>query len=598
MIYRLVFWIIASLGLIINIHLKGGGIKQGSDLINVIFLTTSILAIFSIVYILEFVRNKYITSFVAFIFCLAFFYQKRVGAFLSYGLFYNHSDYLLSWAGLKQIFDIIHHTFFASDLTNSIFFTLLVFVSHYFKIPRNFNTKPETRYAFLCMAIVLIVAFVQPYSHDPITNFGRSIRNFYFPKINALESLSKNKSHLFTEFVHSQFTQKKNPHIFLILIESFNGRFISANNGAGIEYTPFVNQLVKDNLYLSHYHSNSVYTAKGQFAALCGQVPLITGTEFKKNFQKKCLPQILKEHGYQNIFFQADPNFQNDNTENFMLKNGFHKMPKLVDSCAKEPCYGLGIRDDHFYKRIFLHLNQTSPASQPQFITIATVSSHMPFSYLSDNEKTIYKKPKNLKENYLNTLKTVDDSLAVFFELLKNSDYADNSIVIITGDHAFPTGEHGSFHNENYAYQENFVVPLIVYHPTNLLKKKFTHLEKLTFSHLNLGATILDLAGVTTNTDFIAKSIFAHTTHDIVYLVQPYSGGYYSVIQWPYKYIFSAFREQEWIYNLEQDKNEITPLDVTANPALIEHLRNQAAQMFTQQDLFKCDKALSPLELF
>lgn len=131
-----------------------------------------------------------------------------------------------------------------------------------------------------------------------------------------------------------------------------------------------------------------------------------------------------------------------------------------------------------------------------------------------------------------------------------------------------------------------------------MLKKKFAHLEKLTFSHLNLGATILDLAGVTTNTDFLAKSIFARTTHDIVYLVQPYSGGYYSVIQWPYKYIFSAFREQEWIYNLEQDKNEITPLDVTANPALIEHLRNQAAQIYTQQDLFKCDKALSPLELF
>lgn len=132
------------------------------------------------------------------------------------------------------------------------------------------------------------------------------------------------------------------------------------------------------------------------------------------------------------IFFQADPNFQNDNTENFMLKNGFHKMPKLVDSCAKEPCYGLGIRDDHFYKRIFLHLNQTSPASQPQFITIATVSSHMPFSYLSDSEKTIYKKPKNLKENYLNTLKTVITPITQSLLLLATMPFLQANMVLFT----------------------------------------------------------------------------------------------------------------------------------------------------------------------
>lgn len=528
----------------------------------------------------------------AFIFGIAFYYHKRTSFPFSYSIISNNIDalfYLETWSVLLKI---VYKTFFASDFFWSLVFSGLIFSSHYFENKKNVFSKPSLRKLSSALSGILLVSLWQPYSFEPVSNFIRSASRFYYPNQNILSKKAQKIEFLATRPVQSSFLREK-PHIFLILIESMNARFLQKKDPHGREYTPFLNQLAEKYLFFSNYYSNSVQTSKGHFAALCGQVSHIKNIEFKnsKCMTKKCLPTLLAEQGYKNYFFQADPNYNYDGNKDFFLTHGFQKVPELVQSCLieKTKCYGLGIRDDYLYQRSFNYLIKKHKDNQPLFAALATVASHMPFNFQPEWERALYPEPKDEREHYLNSLRMVDDSLRVFFKHLEESPFFENSIVLITGDHAFPTGEHGSFHNENFAYQENFGVPLLIVDQKNDLKKIYSERQTLPFSHHNLGPTIIDLAGLSLPTDFIAPSIFAKDLkQEPIYLVQPYSGGMYSVLDWPLKYIFESYRHKDYYYDLSSDPNEMNPISFDEDPETLTNLRWKAAAIKKQQEILNC----------
>ncbi len=95
-------------------------------------------------------------------------------------------------------------------------------------------------------------------------------------------------------------------------------------------------------------------------------------------------------------------------------------------------------------------------------------------------------------------------------EIYEKSFYYENSILIITGDHSYSIGTDKSNEFALNANPESFSVPFLIIDPHNNLKNNFSELENLTFSHMNLGPTILDLSGIESKTNFIANSIFGY----------------------------------------------------------------------------------------
>ena len=134
-------------------------------------------------------------------------------------------------------------------------------------------------------------------------------------------------------------------------------------------------------------------------------------------------------------------------------------------------------------------------------------------------------------------------------------------------------------------------MPLLVYKKNKgdekNLKTLFREHEKWRYSHLNLGPSILDLAGYTGASEFVANSIFAPLKKEPLYLIQPYGGSYLAVIEWPKKYIFSGYRFREWVYDLEKDPGE---LNTKALPEIeMERLRQVAGQIYKQQERYICE---------
>jgi Sulfatase len=588
-------------GLITSIHFHGIGIKQEFTLSNSLTLVFSWFSLVSFFVLIDSLNKKYFTFTVGLLVGLLYYFCKRIGFYAGYHLFSNNIDYFKSGPGWKQIFDLAYDTFMASDYFFSILFAGLLFSTYFFKPEKYAAFFKKKIVLFGCLLIILLSAILLPYSHDPITAFVRSYYRNFMPSENLIHVKSKNISLLSTVSVESHFKLDKKTNIILIMVESFNARFVNEKTAQGEEYLPFFNSLTKKNFYAKNYFSNSVYTSKGQFSALCNQVPMLKKTEYKEAtcLKTECTPELLSTAGYKNYFAQADPNFDTDNTKSFLLSHGFDYFVEVAKPCSQETegCYGLGTKDSIFYKRVFAYMNKPEFASQasktPFFMTLATVSSHMPFTYMQSYERKFFKDPKNRREHYLNFLNLIDDGLKAFFTEFDKSPYAENSIVIVTGDHGFPLGEHGNFHNASYAYQENFGVPLLIYQKIdksiNSIKERFSYAEDKPFSHLNLGATILDLAQASGPTKFVAPSMFnePYEKNDL-YFIQPYGGGMIAIISWPYKYIFSTYRYNEWVYNLETDPGELTPLK--PNAELLENLRDKAAQIYKQQDLYSCEK--------
>ena len=98
-------------------------------------------------------------------------------------------------------------------------------------------------------------------------------------------------------------------------------------------------------------------------------------------------------------------------------------MPRLSQICELEKdqstCWNWGIQDDVFYERA---LKFIETEEQPFFLTLTTVTSHMPFIETPEDQIVHFKNPSGRYENYVNTLTVADRSLGTLVEKIESSN--------------------------------------------------------------------------------------------------------------------------------------------------------------------------------
>ncbi|MGC4067711.1 MAG: sulfatase-like hydrolase/transferase [Polyangiaceae bacterium] len=384
---------------------------------------------------------------------------------------------------------------------------------------------------------------------------------------------------------------KAHPDVFVVLVESFNVNVVGAKGPNGLELTPFFNALIPQGLYVDRFYGNSVQTAKGHFATLCSVIPSIRGREFvqyaKVHF--KCLPRVLRDAGYHTEFFQAYRDLRYDNTKGFLSRNGFQhveSVSKHQHPEDKASSWGWGLQDDIFYQRFFEHLDRDYPEvgeRKPIFATLAPISNHMRFDGVPVQLRKHYPQASTPKEHFSNSVSVADRGLEVFVrELSRRSRFRD-AIVVITGDHSFPIGEHDFFYNETEAYEEFFRIPLLMYSPGTVAPERITNLA---FSQLDIAPTLLDLVGVhPKETHFMGTSLLERPlTNHPVFLVQPYAGVFLGVVEYPFKYIYRLSTKETRLYDLRSDPTEKNNIALEpGRHGMVEHLHDLLRHHFHGQ---------------
>ena len=395
-----------------------------------------------------------------------------------------------------------------------------------------------------------------------------------------------------------QRAQRRRPHIFLVLVESFNAGHVGARTPSGAAITPVFDKLIKRGVYLERFYGNSVQTSKGQLALLFSVIPSISGKVFvhHRGLRLFSLPRALQDSGYRTLFIQAYKDTGFDNTGPFLTQNGFDDVRSIFGHLRpgdEQHSWGWGLQDEVFYTRCFEVLDRQQrdrgARARPLFVTLSTIGNHTTFDKMPANRRLLHRDPKSFAEHYANSLHLSDRALARFFSELNRRDYLKDSLVVITGDHGFPVAEHGFVTNAGGFYDEFFRTPMLLIWEDRLAPRV---LRDVPFSQLDLAPSLVDLLQLPLRRHHFAGVSFfqeRRRPHPI-YLIQPYNGRYLGVVVSPHKYVLHRRSGREFLFHLGRDPMERTNLAKEPSLRAIKaRLREALGRVLVNQQLIKQD---------
>lgn len=592
------FLIILNFIFIVKLHLRGFQVLRWDfeTLLGILISLASIISLSRGVALLT-RRSRPLKSFSGWFLILVTFvanyYQVSTKLPIDFGIMVDNASLITD----KNSLDVVWSVFRRQDrsLTICVLIFLILLEFKYKKLSTFSKVMWPKTQIILCFGIYTFILLFAQSSLDKITEFNQEVIRYYNYDSNAYASVTDKEFPYLNYFTTKKFEGEK-PHVFVVMIESFNANFVNAKAPNGMEYTPFYNSLLSKGIFFENFWGHSIQTAKGQVGILCSILPMSARkifTDFPKT-NLNCISEVLQKELYETLFFKAFCCTDFDNTHEFTANNGFdhiHGMSSKFISPeeSKKFAWGWGIQDNIFYLKFFKYLDKLH-AKNPNkkfFSALTSVSNHQTFINAPVDQRFIYPdQGKDIKRAYANTLYLTDKYLQTFMEELEKRDYLKNSIVIITGDHSFPVGEHGNLFAHSGFHSENFKTPLLLIWPGKIKPR----VEKRAYSQVDIAPSIMDLLGISGQTHFLGTSFFREPK-DYIHFIQPYDGTYVGVLKWPYRYMYHKKTRKEFLYDLSKDPKEMfNIIKQYKDTDLHVKLKNQRDQIFLNDLLIRQDR--------
>jgi uncharacterized sulfatase len=304
-------------------------------------------------------------------------------------------------------------------------------------------------------------------------NPDRTIPDRYYP----LERVDDIESTLSPFFYRSDTM----PNIVFVIVESL-GREWSGKNADRVSFTPFIDSLADESLFWKNCFSTTPRSF-GAVPAITGSLPYgFKGFQFGNMPRNNTLISILKNNNYHtNVFYAGSFNF--DAVGEYLIAQEVDYMSLFYEDYRKngKKYEGTpwGYNDDIMYTKTIEELNSMD-SEDPMFNMIITISSHDELNDDNPNFKYVFEQTDKIIETvsdsrqrihkmYRNKIAGIvysDNSLRDFFQKYKNRPDFENTIFVITGDHA-----------SEFYMRDNlsmFHVPLIIYSPLLKTTRQFT----------------------------------------------------------------------------------------------------------------------------
>jgi arylsulfatase A-like enzyme len=181
-------------------------------------------------------------------------------------------------------------------------------------------------------------------------------------------------------------------------------------------------------------------------------------------------------------------------------------------------------------------------------------------------DKLTYWKYQRYMQDYLGTIKSIDDNIGLLLNYLDSSGLADNTIVIYTSDQGFYLGEHGWF-DKRFMYEPSFRTPLIIRWPGEI---EPASVNQDLVQNIDFAPTILDVAGIEAPEEMQGRSLIPlfkgqneNWTDALYYHYYEYPSihmvkRHYGVRTEQYKLIHFYYDVDEWeMYDLKNDPDEL-----------------------------------------
>lgn len=247
---------------------------------------------------------------------------------------------------------------------------------------------------------------------------------------------------------------KEHPNVIVIFTEGLSEQVIDVANKKGLNVTPNLDKYYNEQFIIKNYFNHTAATFRGLRGQLTSGYQYkggfyATGTpgvgqisieELKKTYNNSLISiaDILKSNGYGTYFLSADSS--NSNLNNLIESLNFDKVYGKEDFVINR---AQAMSDKQTFESLKKIVEKTKDKF---FIGVYSVGTHHGMD--SPDEK--YQDGKN---PYYNKFHNYDAQLGKFVDWFKQSPYYDNTILIITADHAtFPSPEYKESFGSNAKY--------------------------------------------------------------------------------------------------------------------------------------------------
>ena len=181
-----------------------------------------------------------------------------------------------------------------------------------------------------------------------------------------------------------------------------------------------------------------------------------------------------------------------------------------------------------------------------------------------DAQTLVRWKYQRYMQNYLETVKAVDDSVGQLLDYLDKAGLAENTLVIYSSDQGFYLGEHGWF-DKRWMFEESFKMPFIARWPGKIAPGSR---PKALIQNIDYAPTFMEIAGQAIPEDVQGKSMLpilqdsTQEIHDSIYYAY-YELGEHAVpqhfgVRTKTKKLFFLPETNEWqLFDLEKDPQEV-----------------------------------------
>ncbi|MCC6833536.1 MAG: sulfatase [Cytophagales bacterium] len=214
-------------------------------------------------------------------------------------------------------------------------------------------------------------------------------------------------------------------------------------------------------------------------------------------------------------------------------------------------------------------MNRLTPEQRENFITAYTpINEEFKKAYpaMSREDKMRWKYQRYMQD-YLGTIKSVDENVGRLLDYLEANNLAKNTIIVYTSDQGFYLGEHGWF-DKRFVYNESFKTPLLIAWPNQI--KAGTTSDELV-QNLDFAQTFLDAAGIHAPADMHGESLLPLLTghaekwtrnsiyyHYYEYPAEHMVNRHYAIVTKEYKLIHYYFAANEWeLIDRKNDPDEL-----------------------------------------
>ena len=230
----------------------------------------------------------------------------------------------------------------------------------------------------------------------------------------------------------------------------------------------------------------------------------------------------------------------------------------------------LGIPEIGFDKQRYAYemgrFNEAQAASFRKAYTPINDEFRKAYPSMTDEQKMKWKYQRYMQD-YLGTIKAVDENVGRLLDYLEANNLMENTIIVYTSDQGFYLGEHGWF-DKRFVYDESFKTPLLVAWPG---KTKAGGRSDALVQNLDFAQTFLDAAGIRPPADMQGQSMVPLLTgkpekwkrdavyyHYYEYPAEHMVNRHYAIITNEYKLIHYYYVEDQWeLIDRKKDPHEL-----------------------------------------